>query len=150
MAEDKSGNIYIGTQNGLNRYDREKNSFVRYLYEPKFENAGSKNIIRCMTYAKFSNLLWMATGEGLGIFNPETENYVKFYETEKKYDNLDNKTTTSIYEDRSGIIWVGVFSGEIFKYDPNSIKFTHYKRNSTDPHSLSHNHILAFSFSDSV
>ncbi len=143
VTEDKFGNLFFGTQNGLNKFDKKRNIFTRYFYKPKFENAGAKNIIRCLYYAKFSDRIWMATGEGLGIFNPENEAYVNFYRNEKKYDNLENKSATSIYEDHSGIIWVGVYSGDIFKYDPNKIKFIHYKRNPENRHSLSHDHIVA-------
>jgi signal transduction histidine kinase/ligand-binding sensor domain-containing protein/DNA-binding response OmpR family regulator len=143
IAEDISGNVFFGTWNGLNKFDRQKNRFIRYFYEPVKAKVGSKNMMRFMSYAKHSNLLWIATGEGLVIFNPENEEYINFYKDSKRYDNLGNKSITSIYEDRSGIIWVAVFSGEIFKYDPNRLKFIHYDNDPEDPHSLSHGHITA-------
>ncbi|NIR63280.1 MAG: histidine kinase, partial [Aliifodinibius sp.] len=49
----------------------------------------------------------------------------------------------TIFEDAGGVIWVGTFGGGINKYDPNRIKFRHYRHVPNDPNSLSHNQIFA-------
>jgi signal transduction histidine kinase/ligand-binding sensor domain-containing protein len=54
--------------------------------------------------------------------------------------SLTSATVTGICEDESGILWVGTLLG-LNELDPRTGSFTHYRHNSKDPHSLSHDAI---------
>ena len=49
----------------------------------------------------------------------------------------------SIYEDRSGILWVGNDFGGINKFDQGKIKFAHYKKELNNSNSLNDNVIYS-------
>ena len=75
---DTSGNLWIATdEGGLNKFNIERESFTRYLHDP----FNSNSICTNKTYSIIENefrgkqALWIATIDGLEIFNPETEHF---------------------------------------------------------------------------
>ena len=48
-----------------------------------------------------------------------------------------------LYEDRQGLLWIGLYDGGIVRYDPDANHFTHYWHDPNDARSLSHNRILS-------
>lgn len=140
ITEDKFGNLFIGTRNGLNKFDRQKNNFIRYLYQSFYNKIGEQNWIRAICPA-YSNLLWIATSEGLFKFDHETGKIKDIPNDTDKKQNLENHTIKKLYKDLKGILWVGTYTGDIFKYDPYKTKFYQYISNSENPHGLTHNFI---------
>ena len=55
-------------------------------------------------------------------------------------DGLSSNTINSIYQDKSGDVWIATENG-LNRYDGLSIHI--YKNNPADPHSISHNIIRA-------
>jgi len=45
IQEDKNKNLWVGTINGLNRFDERKNSFIRFKHEAKNPKSISDNYI---------------------------------------------------------------------------------------------------------
>jgi len=60
IEEDASGNLYLGTANGLFFYDRNKDFFVRLL--PDYITGVKKD--------KYENL-WIVNGAGVSVYNPQ-------------------------------------------------------------------------------
>ena len=52
--------------------------------------------------------------------------------------SLSNNIVRTVYEDRTGTIWVGTMDG-LNKLDRESRQFTHYQHDPDDPNSLSDN-----------
>ena len=58
----KSKNLWIGTQNGLNRYIPEKDAFERIPFDPKNPNSISDKIILSKTIAQDQlGRIWIGT-----------------------------------------------------------------------------------------
>lgn len=68
----KDGDLWIGTQYGLLRYDG--NNFDRYLHDENSENSLSDNRILNILRDK-SDRLWIGTCEGLNLYNPDTDDF---------------------------------------------------------------------------
>ncbi|MCP4256799.1 MAG: hypothetical protein GY774_04630, partial [Planctomycetes bacterium] len=45
IYEDRNGTIWVGTHGGLNKLDREKKQFTRYLHDPDDPNSLSHNLV---------------------------------------------------------------------------------------------------------
>ena len=56
---------------------------------------------------------------------------------------MSHDAVWSLFQDKSGIIWIGTFGGGINKYDPNSNRFTLYKASRYNPISLSNNSVTS-------
>ncbi|UCC75788.1 MAG: ATP-binding protein, partial [Anaerolineales bacterium] len=56
---------------------------------------------------------------------------------------LSNNIVTAIYEDRSGVLWVGTAGAGVNRASPFGERFAHYQSDPTDPNSLSNNVVLS-------
>jgi len=54
-----------------------------------------------------------------------------------------NNDVRAIYEDRSGMLWIGIFGGGIYRFDRVSGKLTQYRHSPTNPNSLSDDRVLS-------
>jgi PAS domain S-box-containing protein len=85
--------------------------------------------------------LWVGTEEGLAVLDRGTgEASPRPYFTVYRHDPLDPYSLVSdrvytLYEDRTGILWVGT-DGGVSRYVPEKNRFTLYRHNPQDPDSL--------------
>lgn len=65
FAEDKAGNIWIGTSFGLLQYSQEKKLFIHEFLGQRFNNE-----IRALLYLPSDNTLWIGSARGLMQYSP--------------------------------------------------------------------------------
>ncbi len=143
IIQDKTGFIWIGTQNGLNRYDGY--TFTVYKHKPSDSNSLSDNYVRSIIETKDS-LLWIATENGgLNMFDPETEKFTHYFHNESNPGTISTNKLNVIYEDpdSEGILWIGSNGEGLDKFDYYNNRFIHYTRNSDSGNSISNNYIRA-------
>lgn len=120
ILQDKSGFIWFGTKDGLNRYDGK--SFKIFKHVPFSESGLKNNTIRCMVEGA-DNRLWIGTDSGLCTYNPEKESF-----TEIPLFDIDGQIITKpvsmLERDPSGCIWIVVEANGIFCYDPKNDSIT--------------------------
>lgn len=107
IIQDKKGFIWIGTKDGLNRYDGI--GFKVYRHS-KDKNSLINNHVKCL-YQDSDGNIWIGTYAGLNKFIPETEQFVTY----QKNDSTDvpSNMITTILEDSFKNIWIGTNSGLI-------------------------------------
>jgi signal transduction histidine kinase/ligand-binding sensor domain-containing protein/DNA-binding response OmpR family regulator len=119
IFKDSRGFIWIGTTDGLNRYDGY--SFVIYKNNPLDSNSISDNFISSII-EDFSGNLWIGTqGGGLNMYNIYIDQFIAFY-----HDPRDNQSITSnfifhhnsLLLDKDSILWIGTNNG-LCSYDFN-------------------------------
>jgi len=145
IYEDKQGTLWIGTDNGLNKFVRDSLEngarasspiFIRYQYDPNNPNSLSHNEIYSI-YEDQSGVLWIGTnGGGLNKFDRENELFTHYQNDSRDPTSLSYNEIRSIYEDRSGILWIGTYGGGINKVDKGKKQFLHYKPDPDNPNSL--------------
>jgi len=83
LLQDKNGFLWIGTKNGLNRYDGYNYKVYQHQYNDS--TSLSDNSINCI-FEDNENQLWVGTyNGGINLFNPKTE---KFTHYKKSDDSL--------------------------------------------------------------
>ena len=75
ICQDKSGYIWIGTENGLNRFDGYK--FTVYKNKPQDSTSLMFNIVNKVFCDKSGNL-WVGTNTGLQRYDDKTDSFVKY------------------------------------------------------------------------
>lgn len=144
ILQDNHGFIWMGTVDGLNRYDGK--TFKIYKHNPTDSQSISSNFIRTLHVDNEGNL-WIGTYDsGLNIFNPLTEKFTRFRHDPINANSLGNNTCGWIVNDEQGYYWIGTNSG-LDKLDFQKKTFSHYQHHDDDSTSLSNN-IVTFVFKD--
>lgn len=119
IAQDYRGFIWVGGINGLARYDGH--IFKTYRNSVSDSKSLSGNYIYGILEDKKNNL-WVATTEGLNLYNRNEDNFTHFNFDRNAKNNQPSKSLTSIMYDKQGKIWIGSSSG-INIFDPEKKKF---------------------------
>ncbi len=122
LAQDKRGFIWIGTQDGLIRYDGYR--YRKFAHRAKQANSLVGNYVYSLLAAS-DGRIWIGTrSDGLSVFDPQTENFEQLrYDTERGGDSLSSSMVRAIVEDKLGNIWIGTETGLHF-YSKESEQLT--------------------------
>jgi PAS domain S-box-containing protein len=85
--------------------------------------------------------MWFGTQDGLNKY--DGYKYISYKYNELDSHSLSDNWITSIYEDKSGAIWVGTDGGGLNKFDQETEQFTHYIHDINNPSSLGANRVLS-------
>ena len=104
---DHSGTMWVGTQNGLGKFDSKTGSFKTY-YE---QDGLSGNLVSCILENERGNL-WMSTNNGLSVFDPSKQTF-KNYSAADGLPGSDLTGWGSCSKSSSGEMFFGGFSGGV-------------------------------------
>jgi len=140
LLQDKTGFIWIGTFDGLNRYDGYEFTIYRQTDEP---GSISHNNIISLAEDKEGNI-WIGTiGGGVNKFDPRTESFIHYKHEPGNPNSLTDDYVGVVYPDKSGIIWIGTERGGLNKLDPITNTFTSYNHFPDNPQTISGNGIFS-------
>ncbi len=105
FAEDKNGNIWIGTSKGLCTFNPISKSFANRTTSSKTVYAIHKSIF-ALCFDKNQNL-WIGSSSGLYHYNTKTDKLKAYYHDFQNSNSLINDKVDCIFEDSKGNIWVG-------------------------------------------
>ncbi len=144
ILQDRTGFLWIGTQDGLNRYDGY--NFTIYKPDSTDPSSLSDRWITALTEDD-EGYVWVGTRlGGLNRYNPVTGTFKHFpYGDEVSEDGMSGSQITALYADTNGI-WIGTENG-LTLLDPATNVITNH-RTSESPTTLSSSLISAI-FKDS-
>ncbi len=110
LLQDKSGYLWIGTNDGLNRYDGYK--FKTFRHIPYDKNTIYNNRISSI-FEDVSGLIWIGTENGINSYDPETEKFKNYEISEDGSAEQSENFVMSIFESPQGPgkIWIGTRNG---------------------------------------
>ncbi|MEQ1606561.1 MAG: two-component regulator propeller domain-containing protein [Pyrinomonadaceae bacterium] len=122
IREDRKGFLWVGTINGLNRFDGYR--FAVYKSDPREPHSIANNYITAIIETR-SGVLWVGTNKGLSRFDPSIDGFRSFTNDANDPNSLGNDEVRTLYEDRAGDLWVGT-EGGIHKFNADADNFTNY------------------------
>ena len=135
IVKEKDGFIWIGTKNGLNRYD----GLQVKVYNKKNSNLGSNDISDLFIDSK--NRLWITTlGGGVNYYNPLNDTFKIFKNIPNDSNSLLSNHVNTVIEDSKGRIWLGTEKG-LCKFDTSKNQFISYTDQPTTNQSKNSNSI---------
>ncbi len=116
IAEDKQGFMWVGTINGLNRYDGYR--FKQYYHNNANSNSLINNTVQNI-FCDTKGRLWISTEDGVSCFIPAQNRFINFSTKFKNPHQLKSNSGTKVYEDEAGIIWLCGQLNVIYKVLPD-------------------------------
>ena len=110
IFEDNTGTIWIGTNNGLNKFDPTKQSFNHYHNIPFEDNSLNDNTIWSV-HEDSKDVIWVGTRQGLNSFKPDLNQYISYTNISKSSVFKNNKSIFSVHENSSNDVYIGCING---------------------------------------
>ena len=121
FCQDNEGYMWIGTADGLNKYDGIE--FTVYKYNKKDTTSLSSGYINCI-YEDKQNNLWIGVSNGLCRYNRDKNNFERISYNDNHNRKFGNSVNV-IFEDNSNNFWVGTRDGfGLFLLDRENKRFT--------------------------
>lgn len=129
IEQDNYGIIWLGTVNGLNRYDGYE--LINYYTEENDPTTLPHNRIEEI-FCDSRGILWIGTNGGLCTYNYGLDNFIQF-----EHDSLTEviQEIHDITEDENGALWMASSTGLVY-YNPETDKIRVIKNQPEDPVSL--------------
>jgi diguanylate cyclase (GGDEF)-like protein len=138
---DSQGFVWIGTEDGLVRYDGHR--LVRYGYRAGDATALPGNYIKAVVEAP-SHDLWVAVADGgLARWNRSSDRFTIYRHDAADPGSLASNDVTSLVFDENGRLWIGTGDAGLEVLEPQSGRFLHIRHDSRHADSLIDNRVLA-------
>lgn len=136
IHQDSLGQMWLGTRDGLNKYDGS--SFKIYRNNPSDSLSISNNDILSIEQDVAGNI-WVGTYNGLNLYNPKKDSFKRFSQSNND-KSLSNNTIWCIKEIKNEI-WIGTSKG-LSIYDTKTKEFSTFFHENANKNSLSGDYIL--------
>lgn len=147
VFEDKTGILWLATDNGLNSFDKKRNSFRRYQHDPKNIHSISSNRMDAWFGETFAEdregNLWIATKGGINKLNRDRNVFTRYSRDLTTAYSLSSDSISAIFIDRSGILWAGTWKGKLNKANLIQKPFEQRGNSPGNINSLSNNAVTA-------
>ncbi len=119
IEQDAQGFIWLGTQDGLDKYDGR--TFTHFNVIRNTQDSLSNNWINDI-FSDSEGRLWIASMEGIDLFLPETEGFKRL---SHRIDFPSNTEFMQIIELPNGHIWFISLTNGIYSFNPPEDVITH-------------------------
>lgn len=142
IYEDKAGMLWISTsKGGLNKLDRRKNKFIRYLYDSQNQESISSNNVNMVCEDDYKNF-WVCTEKGLDRMNRTTGKFKRYYGNgDSLYNRLAESYVNALFT-KKDILWVGTRTG-FYRLNVLTGAIKIYENNPNKKYSISSNFITS-------
>ncbi len=109
ILQDQFGFLWIGTEDGLNRY----NGYTFKVFRPDLNNSTSISD-RWITslFEDSQGYIWIGTRQGgLNHYDPATGNFTYYLHDPENPNSISSNNVTAILENKKGELWIGTNYG---------------------------------------
>ncbi|TDO99164.1 two-component regulator propeller domain-containing protein [Flavobacterium sp. 245] len=137
IHQDKFGQMWFGTRDGLNKYDGSR--FKVFRNDVNDKTSISNNDILAIEEDN-SGKIWVGTYNGLNCYNPVSDSFTRYLHTTTNH-TISNNAVWSIRE-IGGEMWFGTSKG-LTIYNKKTSKFISVFHSDTDASTLPSNNIMS-------
>ncbi|NQZ68481.1 MAG: hypothetical protein HRT89_10475, partial [Lentisphaeria bacterium] len=119
LVEDKHGTLWVGTHNGLNRFDDKNNQFERFYAKDKLLSSGVIGLLN-----DSQGNIWASSNLGLTKMNPRTQQFTYY----KREHLMIGTIVSASYRNKRNELFFGGINGYV-RYSPDKINMNIGKPN---------------------
>jgi len=150
ILEDRSGRIWIGTERGLNRFDRSSGGqFTRFHADPDDTSSLLDDWVSAIIEDS-EGFLWIGTRGGLSRLDRTSKTFTHFQSDPTDPGTIGHNSLVGLLEDREKNLWITSVGGGLSILPPGSDRFVRVQYDPDDwrPDGISSNQLMNV-FSDS-
>ena len=146
MIKDHHGYVWLGTNNGLYRYDGYQS--ITYLHQSTQPNSLSNNYITSL-HQQQDGFIWVGTKNGLNLFDIRKQTFHPFYHQQDNVDSISHNVITAIESGEKNRLWIATGGGGLNLFTPDNKDypitghFEHIKHEPGKDKSISNNFITS-------
>ncbi len=139
ILQDRTGFMWLGTHDGLNRYDGDR--FIVYRHDADDPRSLSHGFILDIAEDSAGDL-WIGTQDGgLNRWHRETNDFTRYQHDPQNPQSLAGDRVRRVLIDRTGILWIGTAESGLDRLDPETGIFEHFRHDLEDATSVSDDQI---------
>jgi ligand-binding sensor domain-containing protein/signal transduction histidine kinase len=136
LFEDSYGYLWIGTQDGLNRFDG--NTFKVYKNNPFDSTTLTHNWVWTIEEDERGDL-WIGTFQGLCKYLRKEDRFVQYYHNSNDPNSISGNRPNYILRDKKNRLWISSWNSGLNLYDPKTDRFQRFQYEEDNVRSLSDN-----------
>ena len=122
IAQDRSGFMWFGTRNGLNRYDGYQ---FKVYKKDTTDNSIPADDVRNLYADTQTNHLWIGTNYGVSKYNLFSDQFTNYFYSASDSTSISSNVIRRIFRDSKGRLWIGTAMG-VNLYDAQKDRFKRY------------------------
>lgn len=129
VVEDRSGQLWLATEQGVAVFDKTARTFRRFDQDPK---APKGLVINCKEDRQ--GQMWVCGfGSGLHRYDPAQGRFEQYAHDPLDPNSLSSNQVHSIFEDRSGVRWIATDGGGVNRWRPDQQRFQSLQTDPANP-----------------
>ena len=124
VLKDRDGFIWIGTVNGLNRFD---GSDIITFQSGDSNTSLSENYVLSL-FQQSNGTIWVGTRNGgVNLLDPTSLTFTAFFHDINDGTTISGDESKMVYEDKHGRIWLAVIDEGLDRFNPEDSSFSNFK-----------------------
>ncbi|MBN2815003.1 MAG: response regulator [Bacteroidales bacterium] len=144
LMEDAQKRIWVASNNGVDIFDRETNSFKHVFFVDQLDSTRySKNNYSLCVYQTRHNEILVSTADNLFVYDQYRNVLVPFNKKHNIGTPFPIKTIRFIFEDSDGILWLCTQENGLYAVNTKQKTTVVYKKENQKPFRILSNEVLA-------
>jgi len=140
VVQDRDGFVWIGTKDGLARYDGV--GFRTFRHDPSESGTLASNDVSTILVDRDGRLWCGGEASGLNRLEADGRTFTHWTHRPNERDTLGSNDLFALAQDASGAIWAGTYLGGLNRLEGDA-RFLHVDHDAEDPRSLRSSTIYA-------
>lgn len=141
VVQDKSGYIWIGTRDGLARFDGSE--FRIFRHDGGDPDSIAANDVSAVLVDAQGSVWAGGEGNGLNLYLPDSGGFRHWRHDSRDASSLSGNDVMALAQSSDGAIWVGTYAGGLDRLRADRHGFTHFRHRERTADSLLSNNVTA-------